>query len=103
MAFDKFGSLLSVLWSDFCEQTRTGDIMPEPCSAQKRWQIVTLAEEGYQFKDIARRLREGRNTVGRVMNLYRRTGQVVPGKSTGRPRKTTEREEPPEVCPVAER
>lgn len=67
--------------------------MPGPCSAQKRWQIVTLVEEGYQFKDIARRLRVGRNTVGRVMNLYRRTGQVVPGKSTGRPRKTTERED----------
>ena len=67
--------------------------MPAPCSLKKRWQIVTLVEEGHQFKDIAERLRVGRNTVGRIMDLYRRTGQVTPGKSTGCPRKTTERQD----------
>ena len=69
--------------------------MPGPCtcSVQKRWQIVTLAQEGYRQRDIARRVRVGRNTVSRILNLPRRTGEVVPGKSTGRPRKTTERDD----------
>ena len=72
---------------------RIENVVPPPCSARTPWQVVTLVKEGYQFIDIARGLRVRRNTVGRIMNLYRRTGQVVPGKSTGRPRNTTERED----------
>lgn len=67
--------------------------MPDPYNAQKRWQIVTLFQEGYLLKDIARKCRVSRNTVGRILNLYRRTNQVIPRKPTGRPQKTTERDD----------
>lgn len=67
--------------------------MPGPCSAKKRWKIVNLAQEGYGPRVIARRVGVGRNTVGRILNLHRRTGEVIPGKSTGRPRMTTERDD----------
>ena len=68
-------------------------IMPSPLSIKKRWKIVGMKIGGMRVCDIARNVRVSRKAVWAVLSLYRNTNDVTPGKSPGRPRKTTARQD----------
>lgn len=67
--------------------------MPKPTDIGLRNAMVVLERAGMTQGAIARELRVARCTVNRVLARYRRTRDVVPGKSTGRPRITTARQD----------
>lgn len=67
--------------------------MPGPVSEAIRWQAVGLSRAGATAGDIALQLGIARITVHRILRRYRNTNNVTPDKSTGRPRKTTARED----------
>ena len=59
------------------------------CSEAEAAQIVTLYEEEYRQKDIARRLRRGQSTVSNILKRYQETGNFVRRPGQGRKRCTT--------------
>lgn len=67
--------------------------MPAPLSMRLRWQIVGMARSGTPMRTIAERLRTTRKTVSSILRRFRNTNDVAPGKSTGRPRISTVRED----------
>ena len=60
-------------------------------SSRIRWQVIGMMRSGMTKKAIARRLGLHRNTVTRLWETFQNTNDVQPGKSTGRPRKSTRR------------
>ena len=115
MAFDKFGSLLSVLWSDFGEQTYTknwghhartmqctktvadshpgGGGLPIQRHCQK-------AEGGQEHcRQSHESLQKDRSSGAREVNW----SPPKDHRKRGPPAVYNGHEEPPEVCPVAER
>ena len=67
--------------------------MPPRISPRKGWQVIGMWRAGRKQKDIARHLRLAQGTVSKLIHRYRTKQDVRPGVSTGRPRKTTARED----------
>ena len=67
--------------------------MPKATDLGIRNAMVVLARRGMSQGDIARELQVARCTVNRILGLHQRTQSVTPGKSTGRPRITTARQD----------
>lgn len=64
--------------------------MAAPLSRDLRLRIVAADEAGETQEEIAHSLLVGVATVGRVLRLYRETGDVTPGKTTGRRRRLSD-------------
>ena len=56
-----------------------------------RHEVFALAREGIKQGAIAARVGLTRATVNRILKRHAATGSLVPGKSSGAPRKTTPR------------
>lgn len=67
--------------------------MPRPTGIGTRNRIQAFADTGMSQADIAERVGVSRETVNRILKRNRETGSLVPGKSTGRPRVTTQRDD----------
>ena len=55
--------------------------------------MLALAREGMQQSVIAGRMGVTRAAVNRILRRHAATGTMVPGNSTGAPRKTTPRQD----------
>lgn len=62
-------------------------------STEQRHRIIVLNEEGYSCTEIAQRVKCHRTTVSRVVNKYKKTGSVHDRQRSGRPRKSTKRQD----------
>ena len=58
-----------------------------------RHEVFALAREGIKQGAIAARVGLTRATVNRILKRHAATGSLVPGKSSGAPRKTTPRQD----------
>lgn len=67
--------------------------MPRPTGIGIRHQILAYADTGMSQSAIAERVGVRRETVNRILKHNRDTGDLRPGKSTGRPRISTERDD----------
>ena len=63
--------------------------MPCPTSKSNRHGVLALAHEDMQQSAIAGRVGLTRAAINRMLRNHAATGTLVPGKSTGAPRKTT--------------
>ena len=63
--------------------------MPRPTPMGIRHEVFALAREGIKQGAIAARVGLTRATVNRILKRHAATGSLVPGKSSGAPRKTT--------------
>lgn len=68
-------------------------MMPGPIGIGRRHRIIALAETGRSQQAIAENVGVTRETVNRILKRNRETGSVDPGRSTGRPRASTERQD----------
>lgn len=67
--------------------------MPRPTGIGVRHQILALSQAGLSQLDFAERVGVRRETVCRILVRRRETGRLDPGRSTGRPRISTERDD----------
>ena len=67
--------------------------MPCPTPTGIRHEVFALAREGIKQGAIAARVGLTRATVNRILKRHAATGSLVPGKSSGAPRKTTPRQD----------
>ena len=67
--------------------------MPRPTPMSIRHEVFALAREGIKQGAIAARVGVTRATVNRILKRHAATGSLVPGKSSGAPRKTTPRQD----------
>ena len=67
--------------------------MPHPTPMGIRHEVFALAREGIKQGAIAARVGLTRATVNRILKRHAATGSLVPGKSSGAPRKTTPRQD----------
>ena len=67
--------------------------MPRPTPMSIRHEVFALAREGIKQGAIAARVGLTRATVNRILKRHAATGSLVPGKSSGAPRKTTPRQD----------
>ena len=67
--------------------------MPRPTPMGIRHEVFALAREGIKQGAIAARVGLTRATVNRIFKRHAATGSLVPGKSSGAPRKTTPRQD----------
>ena len=67
--------------------------MPRPTPMGIRHEVFALAREGIKQGAIAARVGLTRATVNRILKRHAATGSLVPGKSSGAPRKTTPRQD----------
>ncbi len=67
--------------------------MPPRISQGRAWQVVGMWRAGRKQKAIAAHLRMAQGTVSKLIQRYRTKQHVRPGVSTGRPRKTTARQD----------
>ena len=67
--------------------------MPRPTPMGIRHEVFALAREGIKQGAIAARVGLTRATVHRILKRHAATGSLVPGKSSGAPRKTTPRQD----------
>ena len=67
--------------------------MPRPTPMGIRHEVFALAREGIKQGAIAARVGLTRVTVNRILKRHAATGSLVPGKSSGAPRKTTPRQD----------
>lgn len=67
--------------------------MPRPTGIGVRNRILAFADTGMTQTDIAERVGVTRETVSRILKRNRETGSLDPGKSTGRPRVSTQRDD----------
>jgi transposase len=58
-------------------------------STEKRATIVTLKEEGYSHRAIARRVGVSQSSVGKIFHRKIQCATVQPQKPQGRPKKTS--------------
>ena len=63
--------------------------MPRPTPMGIRHEVFALAREGIKQGAIAARVGLTRATVNRILKRHAATGSLVPGKSSGAPRKKT--------------
>ena len=63
--------------------------MPRPTPMGIRHEVFALVREGIKQGAIAARVGLTRATVNRILKRHAATGSLVPGKSSGAPRKTT--------------
>jgi transposase len=61
------------------------------CKIRKR--IVTLHKKGHSYQKISNALEISRNTVAKVIQRYKKNGEVLNMKQLGRPRKLTPKDE----------
>ena len=66
---------------------------PRPTPMGIRHEVLALAREGIKQGAIAARVGLTRATVNRILKRHAATGSLVPGKSSGAPRKTTPRQD----------
>ena len=66
--------------------------MPRPTPMVIRHEVFALACEGIKQGAIAALVGLTRATVNRILKRHAATGSLVPGKSSGAPRKTTPRQ-----------
>ena len=64
-----------------------------PTPIRIRHEVIALASEGMRQSVIAGRVGLTRATVNHILRRHAATGTLVPGKSTGVPRKTTPRQD----------
>ena len=86
-------AFLSVCFLSFILQCFYNMAKGKPTSSDIRNSIITLSLRGENQSSIARRLLIQKSTVSRILRQYRRTGNVLPQKKTGRRRKTTPRQD----------
>ena len=67
--------------------------MPRPTPMGIRHEVFTLAREGIKQGAIAARVGLTCATFNRILKRHAATGSLVPGKSSGAPRKTTPRQD----------
>lgn len=67
--------------------------MPRPTGIGVRHRILAYADTGLSQTAIAARIGVRRETVNRILKRNQQTGSVDPGKSTGRPRVSTVRDD----------
>ena len=67
--------------------------MPRPTPMGIRHEVFALAREDIKQGAIAARVGLTRATVNRILKRHAATGSLVPGKSSGAPRKTTPRQD----------
>ena len=67
--------------------------MPRPTPMGIRHEVFALACKGIKQGAIAARVGLTRATVNRIFKRHAATGSLVPGKSSGAPRKTTPRQD----------
>ena len=67
--------------------------MPHPTPMGIRHEVFALAREGIKQGAIAARVGLTRATVNHILKRHAATGSLVPGKSSGAPRKTTPRQD----------
>ena len=67
--------------------------MPRSTPMGIRHEVFALAREGIKQGAIAARVGLTRATVNRILKRHAATGSLVPGKSSGAPRKTTPRQD----------
>ena len=67
--------------------------MPRPIPMGIRHEVFALAHEGIKQGAIAARVGLTHATVNRILKRHAATGSLVPGKSSGAPRKTTPRQD----------
>ena len=67
--------------------------MPRPTPMGIRHEVFAFAREGIKQGAIAARVGLTRATVNRILKRHAATGSLVPGKSSGAPRKTTPRQD----------
>ena len=67
--------------------------MPRPTPMGIRHEVFALAREGIKQGAIAARVGLTHVTVNRILKRHAATGSLVPGKSSGDPRKTTPRQD----------
>lgn len=60
---------------------------------ENRIRVVVLAEEGYSSRQIAMKVGVDHSTVLRIIKKFKETGETKDKARTGRPRKTTERDD----------
>ena len=58
-----------------------------------RQAIVKLHEEKHTTREISEKVKRSKGVVGRVVKSYNDTGKIVSAFKTGKPRKTSAREE----------
>ena len=67
--------------------------MPPRISQNKALRVIGMWQAGRKQRDIAAQLRMNTGTVCKLIQRYRQHRHVRPGVSTGRPRKTTFRQD----------
>ena len=67
--------------------------MPRPTGIGVCHRILAYADTGMTQADIAECVGITRETVNRILMRNRETGSLVPGKSTGRPRVSSQRDD----------
>ena len=67
--------------------------MPHPTPMGIRHEVFALAREGIKQGAIAACVGLTHATVNRILKRHAATGSLVPGKSSGAPRKTTPRQD----------
>ena len=67
--------------------------MPHPTPMGIKHEVFALAREGIKPGAIAAGVGLTRATVNRILKRHAATGSLVPGKSSGAPRKTTPRQD----------
>ena len=67
--------------------------MPRPTLMGIRHEVFALAREGIKQSAIAAGVGLTRATVNRILKRHAAIGSLVPGKSSGAPRKTTPRQD----------
>ena len=67
--------------------------MPRPTPMGIKHKVFALAREGIKQGVIAAHVGLTRATVNRILKRHAATGSLVPGKSSGAPRKTTPRQD----------
>ena len=58
-----------------------------------RQAIVKLHKEKHTIREISEKVKRSKSVVGRVVKSYNDTGKIVNAFKTGRPRKTSARED----------
>ena len=64
-----------------------------PLSEVERAQIVALHKEGHSERLISQKMKESKTAVHNAMAKFRNTGTYTTAKKSGRPRKTTPRDD----------
>jgi transposase len=62
-------------------------------SDAERWQAIGMIQTGMTYRRVGEYLNVSHSVIVRLVQHWRRTGGVEESKRTGRPRKTTERED----------